>query len=205
MARCLSQNGLPENALAPRLAPMRSPRLVLSSLLSLSFVVACSGSCGSTQSPAARTSLVTAGEAAPAFSAQDQDGRTRTLAEFQGRAVVLYFYPRDATPGCTREACAFRDAWDRLSATGAQVIGVSTDDVASHRSFATEHRLQFPLLADVDATIVQAYGVGTRMGMAERVTVLIGRDGRVSHVFPNVDPAVHVNEVLQALGSASAR
>lgn len=181
---------------------MRSIRLAsasVSTLVAFSLVVACGGSCGSSQSGTERASLIRVGETAPPFSAQDQDARTRTLAELRGRPVVLYFYPRDATPGCTREACAFRDAWDRLSATGAQVIGVSTDDVASHRAFATEHRLQFPLLADVDETIVRAYGVPSTLGMAARVTVIIGRDGRVTHVFPNVDPAVHVDEVLAAL------
>lgn len=178
---------------------MKSLRLA-ATVLALSLVVACSGSCGSTQA-ARRASLVAVGDRAPEFSAQDQDSQTRTLAEYRGRLVVLYFYPRDATPGCTREACAFRDAWDRLSSAGAQVIGVSTDDVASHRAFATEHRLPFPLLADVDETIIGAYGVGSTLGMAERVTVLIGRDGRVVRVFPNVDPAVHVDEVLAAIGA----
>src|SRR6185369_3328645 len=102
---------------------------------------------------------------APEFDAPDQDGRVHRLAEFRGRVVVLYFYPRDGTPGCTREACAFRDAWQRLAATGAQVLGVSADDVRSHASFAREHRLQFPLLADTEGAVVRSYGVGRTFGM----------------------------------------
>lgn len=157
-----------------------------------------SASCSSTQH-AGRTRLVGVGEPAPDFSAPDQTGRTRTLAELRGRPIVLYFYPRDATPGCTREACAFRDAWERLQAAGAAVVGVSTDDVESHRAFAREHHLPFPLLADVDSRILHAYGVSSTMGMAQRVTFIIGRDGRVARVWPEVDPGVHATEVLAAL------
>ena len=136
---------------------------------------------------------------APDFSAPDQNGRTRTLREFRGHAVVLFFYPRDGTAGCTREACAFRDAWQRLEQAGGQVVGVSTDDVESHARFATEHGLQFPLLADSSGNILRAYGVGTTLGMASRVTFVIGPDGRVVRVFPDVDPAIHANEVIQVL------
>lgn len=144
------------------------------------------------------------GAAAPDLSARDQFGTLRTLREFRGKVVVLYFYPRDGTPGCTREACAFRDAWDRLSAAGAQVVGVSTDSVESHREFADAHRIQFPLLADTDGRVCSRYGVGSRLGMAERVTYLIDTQGVVRRVFPSVDPAVHVTEVLAAIEALAA-
>lgn len=144
------------------------------------------------------------GAAAPDLSARDQSGTLRTLREFRGKVVVLYFYPRDGTPGCTREACAFRDAWDRLSAAGAQVVGVSTDSVESHREFADAHRIQFPLLADTDGRVCARYGVGSRLGMAERVTYLIDTQGVVRRVFPSVDPAVHVTEVLAAIEALGA-
>jgi peroxiredoxin Q/BCP len=130
---------------------------------------------------------------------QDQTGRVRTLAEYRGRPVVLYFYPRDGTPGCTREACAFRDAWDRLQATGAVVLGVSTDDVESHRRFHAEHRLPFELLSDVDGEVARRYGVPVRLGLAARVTFLIDGEGVVRRVFEDVDPAVHADEVIDAI------
>lgn len=143
--------------------------------------------------------LLAAGATAPDFSARDQQNGLRTLREFRGRAVVLYFYPRDETPGCTREACAFRDAWDRLSAAGAQVVGVSQDTVESHRAFAASHRLPFPLLADTDGSVCARYGVSSTLGMAARVTYLVDAQGVVRRVFPAVDPAVHVDEVIAAV------
>jgi len=159
----------------------------------LAFVAAGCGSGG-----ASGSTLVQAHQPAPAFRAPDQDGRERTLEEFRGHTLVLYFYPRDGTPGCTTEACAFRDAWDRLEEAGLTVVGVSVDSVESHRQFADEHELQFPLLADTDQRIREAYGVPSRLGMASRVTFLIDGSGYVRRVFPDVDPAVHVDEVLAA-------
>jgi peroxiredoxin Q/BCP len=140
-------------------------------------------------------------ETAPDFRAQDQQGATRTLTEFRGHPVVLYFYPRDGTPGCTREACAFRDAWDRIAATGAQVIGVSSDSVGSHRHFAEEHHLTFPLLADPDGHISDLYGVRRFLGFDARVTFIIDSNGHVTRVFPSVDPAIHADEVIRTLQS----
>jgi len=137
---------------------------------------------------------------APAFEALDQEGQTRTLDEFEGEVVVLYFYPRDATPGCTQEACAFRDTWGRFEDADAVVLGVSTDGVEAHRAFAAEHELPFPLLADTDEAIAEAYGVPVTMGYAKRMTFLIDRDGVIRRVFENVDPAVHADEVLAAIG-----
>ncbi len=145
------------------------------------------------------TRLLAPGARAPEFRASDQSGHERSLSECRGRPVVLYFYPRDATPGCTREACSFRDVWGRFEAVGAQVFGVSTDDVASHAAFAREHRLPFPLLADPDGVIVRAYGVGRTLGMASRITYLIDREGVIRRVFPDVDPGVHAQQVLDAI------
>ncbi|HJL17821.1 MAG TPA: peroxiredoxin [Sandaracinaceae bacterium LLY-WYZ-13_1] len=157
--------------------------------------------CGAPQTNAAGTTgLLDAGDEAPDFVAADQTGEVRQLRMLRrGGPAVLFFYPRDGTPGCTEEACAFRDAWQRLQDAGAVVIGVSTDDVASHARFAEEHELPFTLLSDPAGEILARYGVPSRMGMAARVTFVIGPDGRVARVFEDVDPAVHVDEVVDAL------
>ncbi len=147
----------------------------------------------------AASGLLAVGTRAPAISAPDQDGHVRTLAEFRGHPVVLYFYPRDATPGCTVEASGFRDAWARYQAAGAQVLGVSFDDVASHARFAHDQHLPFPLLADPRGQIVSAYGVPHSGSFASRVTFLIDREGVVRQVFPQVDPSAHADAVLQAI------
>jgi peroxiredoxin Q/BCP len=162
-------------------------------------VVTLAAACGPVRRRDGGEGLVRVHDSAPEFRAADQSGHARTLREFRGHTVVLYFYPRDGTPGCTREACAFRDAWDRLAAAGAQVIGVSSDDVASHRRFADEHHLSFPLLADGDGRIADSYGVRRILGFDARVTFLIDREGRVAQVYPDVDPGVHADEVIRAV------
>jgi thioredoxin-dependent peroxiredoxin len=111
--------------------------------------------------------------------------------------VVVYFYPKDGTPGCTTEACAFRDAWDRFKAANVQVLGVSVDDRQSHEIFSNQQKLPFPILADVEQTWVKAFGVPVKIGMASRVTFLIDPDGKVAKVYPDVDPGVHADEVLK--------
>ena len=153
----------------------------------------------SAEATAAPSGALTVGSPAPEFMLQDQTGRVRTLSEYRGHPVVLYFYPRDATPGCTTEACAFRDAWDRLQATGAVVLGVSTDDAISHNRFRDEHHLPFDLLSDPDETAAGAYGVPVRMGFAARQTFLIDAAGNLARVWPDVDPGVHADEVLAAI------
>ncbi|WP_226994146.1 thioredoxin-dependent thiol peroxidase [Myxococcus hansupus] len=147
-----------------------------------------------------------AGDQAPAFQVPDQDGNTVTLARFAGRSVVLYFYPKDNTPGCTVEACDFRDEHSALEAAGAVVLGVSTDSTASHQKFAAKFNLPFPLLADVDHALSEAYGVwgekslyGRKFLGITRATFLIGPDGRVKQVWPKVKVIGHVAEVLAAL------
>lgn len=156
--------------------------------------------------PSAPLSLPLAGSPAPGFTATATDGSTIRLADLRGKPVVLYFYPRDDTPGCTKEACGFRDVYADIEKLGAVVLGVSTDPVKSHRKFTEKFRLPFPLLADEDKQIVQAYGVwgektfmGRKFMGTNRVTFLIGPDGRIRHVWPKVKPEEHAAEVLAAL------
>ena len=146
------------------------------------------------------------GDQAPEFTALTNGGGKVSLADFKGKNVILYFYPRDNTPGCTKEACAFRDEFAAFKKKGAVVLGVSTDSAKSHDKFVEKQKLPFTLLADEDKKIVQAYGVwGEKsfMGMkymgTNRVTFLIGPDGRVKKIWPKVKPAQHAEEVLAAL------
>ena len=146
------------------------------------------------------------GDAAPAFTASANGGQTVSLADFRGRPVILYFYPKDDTPGCTKEACAFRDAFADFTARGAVVLGVSADPVKSHDKFVQKFKLPFLLLADEDKRIVDAYGVwgektfmGRRYQGIHRVTFLIGGDGRIRKIWPKVKPDEHAAEVLGAL------
>lgn len=149
-------------------------------------------------STVAGAEMLQPGSTAPSLRALDQTGRARTLEEFRGRPLVVFFYPKDGTPGCTAEACAFRDAWQRYEEAGVSVVGVSTDTVEAHARFADEHGLPFPLLADVDAAIAKAWGVGVTFGMTHRVSYLLDGGGRIARVFPDVDPGVHAGEVLAA-------
>jgi peroxiredoxin Q/BCP len=151
------------------------------------------------------------GDAAPSFTAVTQDGTTVSLDDFKGRNVVLYFYPRDNTPGCTKEACAFRDEFGALQKRGAVVLGVSTDSEKKHAKFAEKYTLPFLLLADEEKKIVQAYGVwgqktflGRKYMGTHRVTFLIGPDGRIRKIWPIVKPAEHAREVLAAILDAPA-
>lgn len=146
------------------------------------------------------------GDRAPRFSATTQDGSLVSLADFKGKDVILYFYPRDDTPGCTKEACAFRDEFAAFKKKGAVVLGVSTDSAKSHGKFAQKFRLPFSLLADEDKSIVQTYGVwgqksfmGRKYMGTHRVTFLIGPDGKIKQIWPEVKPQEHAQEVLAAL------
>ena len=146
------------------------------------------------------------GDVAPEFSAATNGGGKTSLADFKGKNVVLYFYPRDDTPGCTKEACAFRDDFAEFKKRGAVVLGVSTDSAKSHDKFAVKYKLPFTLLADEDRKIVTAYGVwgeksfmGRKYLGTHRVTFLIGPDGRIKKIWPQVKPEEHAAEVLAVL------
>ena len=148
------------------------------------------------------------GDLAPAFSLETGDGKRVTLSEFRGKKVVLYFYPKDDTPGCTREACSFRDERARFAKANTIVLGVSRDSAASHQRFAQKYRLPFPLLSDPDASVCKAYGVfkqkslygRTYLGI-ERTTVLIDEQGRIAAIFPKVKVDGHSDDVFQALAA----
>ena len=146
------------------------------------------------------------GDVAPGFSAATSGGGKVSLADLRGQNVVLYFYPRDDTPGCTKEACAFRDHFAEFKKAGAVVLGVSTDPVKSHDKFAVKYKLPFTLLADEDKQIVQDYGVwgeksfmGRKYLGTHRLTFLIGPEGRIKKIWPKVKPEEHAEEVLAAL------
>ena len=145
--------------------------------------------------------MLPAGSAAPDLSAVDQNGKTHRLSEEHGHPVIVYFYPKDNTPGCTKEACAFRDSWARYEKAGVQVFGVSADDQKSHEQFEKEQHLTFPILADADQKWIKAFGVSTKLGMASRVSFLIDGAGKVAKVYPDVDPGIHADEVLKDAAS----
>ena len=137
------------------------------------------------------------GERAPEFEAKDQDGNRISLASFRGKPVVLYFYPKDDTPGCTAEACSFRDSMDILRDRGIVVLGVSVDSEESHAKFVSKYELNFTILSDRKKSIVRAYGAESPFGTAKRVTYIIGPDGIVKYVFPHVSTKTHANDVLK--------
>lgn len=142
------------------------------------------------------------GDRAPAFTLPSDSGKTVSLKDFKGKVVVLYFYPKDLTPGCTQESCDFRDAWQTLKKKGVVVLGLSKDSVKSHQKFRDTHDLPFPLLADEDTEICQAYGVwkekslyGRKYMGIERVTFIIDAAGKIAMIYPKVKVKGHVQEV----------
>jgi len=152
------------------------------------------------------TSDLKVGQKAPDFTVMDDKGEKVKLADLKGKKVVLYFYPKDDTPGCTKEACAFRDGIDKIKKRGAVVLGVSADSVESHKKFKNKFDLNFPLLADSDKKMVEAYGVWKEKSMygkkymgIERTTFVIDENGKIAHIFPKVKVDQHYDEVLEAL------
>lgn len=150
-----------------------------------------------------------AGDAAPDFALPDQDGNVHRLADYAGRTLVLYFYPKDDTPGCTAQACSLRDSLDEIAAAGAAVLGVSVDDAESHRAFIAKHGLTFPLLVDAGAEVASRYGAwgekvlyGKKSIGMTRATFVIGPDGALSKVWKRARAKEHGAAVLKALRSA---
>lgn len=169
------------------------PRLWSVSLTALLLLGACERE--QTQHPDGEAVLLAAGAETPDLQATAHDGTTVDLRNL-GKPAVVYFYPADDTPGCTAEACAFRDIWSEYEAAGVLVIGVSTQDLESKRAFADKHELPFPLVADIDERWAKSFGVRVRGGYAERVSFLLDRNGKIAKVYPGVDPGVHAREVL---------
>lgn len=152
------------------------------------------------------------GDLAPAFALPTAEGRTVALSGFRGKTVVLYFYPKDDTPGCTTEACGFRDARASFARANAVVLGISGDSVESHRRFRDTFRLPFPLLSDPGAAVAKAYGVYKQKSLygrtywgIERTTFVIDGQGRIAQIFPRVKVDGHIDAVLQAITPQTAR
>jgi peroxiredoxin Q/BCP len=158
----------------------------------------------------ARADLLKAGQIAPPFSTQMVTGDQQaavSLSDFHGRKVILYFYPKDETPGCTKEACAFRDGYSRFSNAGLTVLGCSVDSADAHKQFIRKYSLPFSLLLDPDKKIATAYGAANGipvLGLDRRITYVIDENGNVLKVYPNVDPSTHAIEILNDLGVSNA-
>ena len=160
-------------------------------------------------SPQASTRQLKVGQKAPAFSLPNQDGQIVSLSDYKGKIIVLYFYPKDDTPGCTKESCAFRDGIDEIHDIGADVIGVSGDSVESHKKFVKKYSLNFPLLSDESKKMLQAYGVwkekslyGRKFMGIERTTFIINGNGKIDGIFPKVKVDGHLEEVLAELSES---
>jgi len=179
-------------------------------LLVLPLAIACSkepSAPPTTTTPAMpATAGVEVGKPAPAFDVTASDGTKLKLADLKGKPVVLYFYPKDETPGCTKEACSFRDGWDALQKKGVVMIGVSMDDDTSHKAFADHYKLPFHLVSDAGGSLAQAYGVtiidNPKYGkMTDRQTIVIGADGNVKRIYRTVDVTVHAAEIQADLST----
>ena len=159
---------------------------------------ACSqGAKGAGEAPAG---MLAVGASAPDLQGKGPKGELVSLHDRKGHVSIVYFYPKDGTPGCTKEACAFRDTFDKFVQRDVTIFGVSRDDEASHAKFRAEHALPFPLVADPAGTVQAAYGVPNKFpGIAARVTFLVAADGRIAKVWPDVDPAVHASETFAAI------
>lgn len=144
---------------------------------------------------------IAVGKVAPDFATKDQDGKDIKLSALKGKPVVIYFYPKDETPGCTKEACAFRDSFKEMEKRGAVLVGISTDSDESHKAFAKNHSLPFHLVSDESGSIAKAFGVPNRAGFLGRQTFVIGADGNVKKIYRDVDVSKHAGEVLADIGS----
>ncbi len=160
--------------------------------------------CSETKRPDGHVGLLPVGAVAPDIVGEDAAGNPVRLSEQKGKMAVVYFYPKDGTPGCTKQACAFRDAFDKLQQAGVTVFGVSRDSAQSHREFRKQHSLPFAMVADESGQVTSAYGVPSKyLMMSDRVTFLIDDQGKVAQVWPEVDPAVDADRVLAAAKALS--
>ncbi len=185
--------------------------MIIHTLASLAFAAALStaalfgSGCAKEQSTAQTSSgadaALAVGKPAPEFSVTAHDGQKLALSELRGKSVVVYFYPKDETPGCTKEACAFRDAFDALSKQGVVLIGVSADTDASHRAFAENHKLPFHLVSDEKGDLAKKFGVGTTLGFTQRQSFVIGADGNIKKIYRTVDVTVHAQQIQDDLKS----
>lgn len=176
--------------------PTRSKFLALFAFAPLALAAS---ACTHQVRPDGGSGLLPVGMAAPNVVGTSNGGARVDLASLRGHPAVVYFYPMDETPGCTKEACAFRDAFAKYEAHHVTIFGVSRDSEESHEKFRAAHRLPFPLVADEDGSIARAYGVSSTLGMASRVTFLVGANGRIAKIWPDVDPGVHASDVLAAV------
>jgi thioredoxin-dependent peroxiredoxin len=152
--------------------------------------------CGQVKRPDGGEGLLPVGASAPDVAARGEGDTDVRLSQMRGHPVVVYFYPADGTPGCTKEACAFRDTWAKFEAAQIGVIGVSSNSLSSHKTFRAEQHLPFPLASDEDGNVGSAYGVTKKLWGYDRVTFLVDKEGKIAKVWPSVDPAVHAEEVL---------
>jgi thioredoxin-dependent peroxiredoxin len=159
--------------------------------------------CGPVVRPDGGSGLLPVGAVAPEVVGEAPDGSITRLSAVRGHSAIVYFYPKDGTPGCTKEACAFRDAFTRFQERHVTIFGVSRDSSEIHAEFRKGHQLPFSLVADESGAIAKAYGVSSPLGMSARVTFLVGPNGRVARVWPDVDPAVHASEVLAAVDAGT--
>jgi peroxiredoxin Q/BCP len=180
---------------------MPSPRLLF-----VAFALALLSLFGCSRSTDQRTngdppSLLALGTPIPKLSGIDQHGIVQQLVSNDGKPLIVYFYPKDGTPGCTKEACAFRDVWQRFEQQKVRVIGVSHDDEASHEKFAREHNIPFSLIADSDASWAKTFGVPSTLGKFARISFLFDKKGYLARVYRNVDPGVHATDVLRDIAA----
>jgi peroxiredoxin Q/BCP len=150
--------------------------------------------------PAGGAGEIAIGQPAPDFSSTDQDGKPVHLADLKGHPVLVYFYPKDETPGCTKEACSFRDAWTNLQKKGVVIIGVSMDTAASHKAFASNHQLPFLLVSDTSGAIAAQYNVPVKDGYTQRQSFLIAPDGTLKKIYRKVDVTTHAQEIATDTG-----
>ena len=156
-----------------------------------------------TEAAADGPAMLAVGTSLPSLVGVDKDGKEIRLSPSSGKRTLVYFYPKDGTPGCTKEACAFRDVWQRFEQANVLLYGVSRDDPAAHSRFAIEHHIPFPLVSDVDGKWANAFGVPIPNGKSKRVSFLFDSKGKLVTTYPNVDPGVHADQVLRDVAATN--